>query len=251
MLAPPCSAPLPQSISDVPHGPVTVSWTDRRGQMHRYAANRHVRHRIPWDAEMATSHLDISLFDSSADTFDVATPLSDALLICDRDRELTDVAACSVTFECDHRAYVAPLFARSWVSNYYVISLVSSPIPSFVSDACADVGWRTAIVALPSATELLNMRRLSCDRHAWVPHGCEAMLQRLLDTASRGPVLLGDLCQRIDARHPARVEPLVNYSLWHGLLSADWTKPITLRTPVMRAGAPDALYERVQPEPIP
>ncbi|MFF0710979.1 MULTISPECIES: hypothetical protein [Gordonia] len=197
---------------------------------------------------MATRHLNPALFDNAGDAFRVATPLSDALLICDRDPELTELAACCVTFESDQSVYVAPLFARSWVGNYYVIGVGNSPIPPFVRDVCLDIGWHATSVVVPARIELLNLRRLECDRYGWVSYGCESTLERLLDVASLGLMSIGALCLRVDERHPEHVEPLVNYALWHRLLSADWTRPITLQTRVTLSPAVDALYERVRPE---
>jgi hypothetical protein len=214
---------------------MTVSWTDRRGHNHRRVADRHVRQKVPMSAMVRTDGLDPSLFAARAGDPYSATPLSDAVLICERDPDITGVAVCAVGFDRLNTGgqFVAPIFTRHSNHAYSVVDLQSHRLPAYVEQACRDIGWATATVAMPSGNAMSNMRQLACDRYGWAAHGFDAELERLMWAATGYATTIETLCRAVDRRCPERVRPILNYALWHGMLVTDWDRPITRKSHVI------------------
>lgn len=235
MLAPgfPLSAVRPETSAGLDR--MTVSWTDRRGYDHRRIADRHVRHKVPMSAMVWTDGLDPSLFAAGAGDPYSATPLSDAVLICEHDPDITGVAVCAVGFYLPNSGarFVAPIFAKHSNHSYSMVDLQSHRLPAYVEQACRDIGWATATVAVPTGNAMSNMRRLACDRHGWAAHGFDAELERLMWAATGCATTIETLCCAVDPRSPERARPIVNYALWHGMLVTDWDRPITRKSHVI------------------
>lgn len=235
MLAPGLPLSAVQSETSAGLDRMTVSWTDRRGHNHRRVADRHVRHKVPMSAMVWTDGLDPSLFAASAGDPHSATPLSDAALICERDPDITGVAVCAVGFDRLNSGvqFVAPIFTKHSNHSYSVVDLQSHRLPAYVEQACRDIGWATATVAMPSNNAMSNMRRLACDRHGWAAYGFDAELERLMWAATGCATTIETLCRAVDQRSPERVRPIVNFALWHGILVTDWDRPITRKSHVI------------------
>ena len=227
--------------------PATVVWTDVDGVEHQCAAN----HALP-NAALLAAVVRASVSQGRSATSDSEdglvsalggdSRLADAVLVADRDPEVTDFAVrpAEVRWHLLPSAptFVVPMLQRTRGRRFRVLDTEtrSSSRTALISTICHEIGWEYVTFDEPSKAIMDNLRHLSVDRHWWVAAGYDVQLDRVIQLCRHGRSIQS-LCSALCPEDPDRPRALVNYALWHEFIIADLTQPLNQFTTVIARSA--------------
>lgn len=229
--------------------PATVVWTDLDGVEHQCAANHALPSTDLLTAAIRAPQTRRSSTRSDTDEGGLASALggdhylADAVLVADRDPDVTDFAVRPAELRWYHLPsdppFVVPMLQRTRSTHGFRVvdtERTRSSRASLIKAACREIGWEYAVFNRPDPEVMANLRDLSVDRHWWVAAGCDVQLDHVIDLCKH-PRSIRSLCRAVCPEDPDRARALVNYALWHEFIVADLAHPLGEFTEVIARSA--------------